>query len=69
MAKAPTPAIAIRIPANQLQRIDRRAKKLGISRTQLLIRSALDELDELEQPGRLAEIERRLTALEEAIGR
>lgn len=67
MAKPPNPAIAIRIPANQLARIDRRAKKLGISRTQLLIRGALDELSELDQPDRLTEIERRLTALEERI--
>jgi hypothetical protein len=56
MARAPTP-VAIRIPSDQLRRIDQRARKLGLSRTQLLIRGALSELDE---PDRLAQIERRL---------
>ena len=57
-------AISIRVPVDELKRIDVRARKLKLSRTRLLIAGALGEL---EEPDRLTALEQRVTALEAAL--
>jgi hypothetical protein len=55
--------VSIRIPAEQLGEIDRRAASAGCTRTEYMLRAALDG-DPMDE--RLAAIERRLGRLEEA---
>jgi hypothetical protein len=57
--------IGLRIPATQLDEIDRRAKRLRLTRTEYMIRSALGEvLDPRSLEERVAELERRVKRLE-----
>lgn len=60
---------ALRIPPDDLAEIDRRAQERGISRTALLINSALERLPHhtYSTDERVNELEQRIQRLEDAV--
>jgi len=59
--------IGLRVPKSQLEQIDRRAKRLRLTRTEYMIRASLGEvLDPRSLDERVAELERRIEQLEDS---
>jgi metal-responsive CopG/Arc/MetJ family transcriptional regulator len=54
---------AISLPDDTFRRVDRAAKRLGLSRSQLFVRAAENWLDALEDDGTTATINRALAGL------
>lgn len=62
--------IGLRVPKAQLAEIDRRAKRLRLTRTEYMIRASLGEvLDPRSLDERVAELEQRVAAIESAVGK
>lgn len=66
-AADPREVIGLRVPASELAEIDRRAKRLRLTRTEYMIRASLGEpLNPRSLEQRVAELERRVEQLEQS---
>ena len=63
----PRHPIAMRIPEDVLAQIDKRARRVGLSRTEFMIRCSLGEADKLSPDVRLDDLEARFDRLERLV--
>lgn len=63
--KDPRHPLALRIPSEQLEAIDKRARQAQLTRTEYMVRAALGEItDPRDADTRLEDIDQRLQRLE-----